>query len=103
RFSGGNNAGHTIQFGGETYKLHLVPSGIFYKDKLSLAGNGVVIDPLSIIKELDGLIERGINVDNLRISNTAQVVLQYHLAQDECEEEERGEYKTGASKRGIGL
>jgi Adenylosuccinate synthase len=59
RFSGGNNAGHTIQFGGETYKLHLVPSGIFYEDKLSLIGNGVVIDPLSLIKELDGLLERG--------------------------------------------
>ena len=102
RFSGGNNAGHTIQFGGETYKLHLVPSGIFYKDKLSLVGNGVVIDPLSIIKELDGLIERGINVDNLRISNRAQVVLPYHLAQDEFEEEERGENKIGTTKRGIG-
>src|SRR5699024_9384904 len=72
RFSGGNNAGHTIQFGGETYKLHLVPSGIFYDDKISLIGNGVVIDPIYLIKELDGLIERGISVDNLRISNRSE-------------------------------
>ncbi|MFD2831078.1 adenylosuccinate synthase [Corticicoccus populi] len=102
RFSGGNNAGHTIQFGGETYKLHLVPSGIFYQDKISLVGNGVVIDPLSLIKELDGLIERGISVDNLRISNRAQVILPYHLLQDELEEEARGENKIGTTKRGIG-
>jgi adenylosuccinate synthase len=102
RFSGGNNAGHTIQFGGETYKLHLVPSGIFYKDKLSLIGNGVVVDPLSLIKELDGLIERGIDVDNLRISNRAQVILPYHLVQDELEEEARGANKIGTTKRGIG-
>lgn len=102
RFSGGNNAGHTIQFGGETYKLHLVPSGIFYDDKISLIGNGVVIDPISIIKELDGLIERGISVDNLRISNRAQVILPYHLLQDELEEEARGDNKIGTTKRGIG-
>lgn len=102
RFSGGNNAGHTIQFGGETYKLHLVPSGIFYNDKISLIGNGVVIDPLALIKELDGLIERGISVDNLRISNRAQVILPYHLLQDELEEEARGENKIGTTKRGIG-
>ena len=49
RFSGGNNAGHTIQFGGETYKLHLVPSGIFYKDKLAVIGNGVVVDPVALL------------------------------------------------------
>ena len=85
RFSGGNNAGHTIQFDGETYKLHLIPSGIFYKDKLSVIGNGVVLDPLSLIKELDGLIERGISVDNLRISNRAQVVLPYHILLDALE------------------
>ncbi len=89
RFSGGNNAGHTIQFGGETYKLHLVPSGIFYEDKLSLIGNGVVVDPLSLIKELDGLLERGIGVDNLRISNRAQVILPYHITQDVLEESTR--------------
>lgn len=102
RFSGGNNAGHTIQFDGETYKLHLIPSGIFYKDKLSVIGNGVVLDPLSLIKELDGLIERGIAVDNLRISNRAQVILPYHILLDELEEEARGDDKIGTTKRGIG-
>src|SRR5699024_1797204 len=102
RFSGGNNAGHTIQFGGETYKLHLVPTGIFYDDKLAVIGNGVVIDPISLIKELDGLIERGVGVDNLRISNRAQVILPYHILQDELEEEARGDNKIGTTKRGIG-
>ncbi|MCG1949498.1 adenylosuccinate synthase [Staphylococcus epidermidis] len=102
RFSGGNNAGHTIQFGGETYKLHLVPSGIFYKDKLAVIGNGVVVDPVALLKELDGLNERGIPTDNLRISNRAQVILPYHLAQDEYEERRRGDNKIGTTKKGIG-
>ncbi|UVJ33104.1 adenylosuccinate synthase [Staphylococcus aureus] len=101
RFSGGNNAGHTIQFGGETYKLHLVPSGIFYKDKLAVIGNGVVVDPVALLKELDGLNERGIPTSNLRISNRAQVILPYHLAQDEYEERLRGDNKIGTTKKGI--
>lgn len=99
RFSGGNNAGHTIQFGGETYKLHLVPSGIFYKDKLAVIGNGVVVDPVALLKELDGLNERGIPTSNLRISNRAQVILPYHLAQDEYEERLRGDNKIGTTKK----
>lgn len=102
RFSGGNNAGHTIKFDGETYKLHLVPSGIFYKDKLAVIGNGVVVDPVALLKELDGLNERGISTDNLRISNRAQVILPYHLKQDEYEEERRGDNKIGTTKKGIG-
>ncbi|MGX5791826.1 adenylosuccinate synthase [Staphylococcus equorum] len=102
RFSGGNNAGHTIIFGGETYKLHLVPSGIFYKEKLSVIGNGVVVDPVALLKELDALNERGISTDNLRISNRAQVILPYHLKQDEYEEERRGDDKIGTTKKGIG-
>ena len=102
RFSGGNNAGHTIQFGGETYKLHLVPSGIFYKDKLAVIGNGVVVDPVALLKELDGLNERGIPTSNLRISNRAQVILPYHLAQDEYEERLRGDNKIGTTKKGVG-
>ena len=102
RFSGGNSAGHTIQFGGETYKLHLVPSGIFYKDKLAVIGNGVVVDPVALLKELDGLNERGVSTSNLRISNRAQVILPYHLAQDEYEERRRGDNKIGTTKKGIG-
>lgn len=102
RFSGGNNAGHTIKFSGETYKLHLVPSGIFYKDKLAVIGNGVVVDPVALLKELDALNERGVSTDNLRISNRAQVILPYHLKQDEYEEERRGDNKIGTTKKGIG-
>ncbi|WP_194746134.1 adenylosuccinate synthase [Staphylococcus chromogenes] len=102
RFSGGNNAGHTIKFDGETYKLHLVPSGIFYKEKLSVIGNGVVVDPVALLKELDGLNERGVATDNLRISNRAHVILPYHLKQDELEEERRGDNKIGTTKKGIG-
>ncbi|UUY79324.2 adenylosuccinate synthase [Staphylococcus saprophyticus] len=101
RFSGGNNAGHTIKFGGETYKLHLVPSGIFYKEKLAVIGNGVVVDPVALLKELDALNERGISTDNLRISNRAQVILPYHIKQDEYEEERRGDNKIGTTKKGI--
>ncbi|MFW2435755.1 adenylosuccinate synthase [Staphylococcus cohnii] len=102
RFSGGNNAGHTIKFGGETYKLHLVPSGIFYKEKLAVIGNGVVVDPVALLKELDALNEKGISTDNLRISNRAQVILPYHIKQDEYEEERRGDNKIGTTKKGIG-
>ena len=98
-FSGGNNAGHTIKFGGETYKLHLVPSGIFYKEKLAVIGNGVVVDPVALLKELDALNERGISTDNLRISNRAQVILPYHIKQDEYEEERRGDNKIGTTKK----
>ena len=94
-FSGGNNAGHTIQFGGETYKLHLVPSGIFYKDKLAVIGNGVVVDPVALLKELDGLNERGIPTSNF--FNRAQVILP--PAQDEYEERLRGDNKIGTTKK----
>ncbi|PTE92641.1 adenylosuccinate synthase, partial [Staphylococcus cohnii] len=75
---------------------------IFYKDKLAVSGNGVVVDPVALLKELDGLNERGISTDNLRISNRAQVILPYHLKQDEYEEERRGDNKIGTTKKGIG-
>lgn len=102
RYQGGNNAGHTIIFGGETYKLHLIPSGIFYKDKISVIGNGMVVDPKALVKELKGLHERGVNTDNLRISNRAHVILPYHLKQDEVEETRRGANKIGTTGKGIG-
>ena len=75
-----------------------MPSGIFYKDKLAVIGNGVVVDPVALLKELDGLNERGISTDNLRISNRAQVILPYHPAQDEYEER-RGDNKIGTTKK----
>lgn len=102
RYQGGNNAGHTIRFNGETYKLHLIPSGIFYRDKISVIGNGMVVDPKALVQELKGLHDRGIATDNLRISNRAHVILPYHLKIDEMDEERKGANKIGTTKKGIG-
>ncbi|WP_077620091.1 adenylosuccinate synthase [Bacillus sinesaloumensis] len=102
RYQGGNNAGHTIVFNGVTYKLHLIPSGIFYPDKICVIGNGMVIDPQALVTELDYLHQRGVNTDNLRISNRAHVILPYHIKLDEVEEEYRGTNKIGTTKKGIG-
>ncbi|WP_421382410.1 adenylosuccinate synthase [Bacillus salacetis] len=102
RYQGGNNAGHTIKFDGETYKLHLIPSGIFYKEKTSVIGNGMVVDPKALVKELKYLHDRNITTDNLRISNRAHVILPYHLKLDEVEEERKGANKIGTTKKGIG-
>ncbi|RNF39918.1 adenylosuccinate synthase [Planococcus salinus] len=102
RYQGGNNAGHTIIFGGETYKLHLIPSGIFYKDKISVIGNGMVVDPKALVNELKGLHDRGVTTENLRISNRAHVILPYHIKQDEVEEARRGANKIGTTGKGIG-
>ncbi|MDE4086650.1 adenylosuccinate synthase [Planococcus maritimus] len=102
RYQGGNNAGHTIIFGGETYKLHLIPSGIFYKEKTSVIGNGMVVDPKALVQELKGLHDRGVTTENLRISNRAHVILPYHIKQDEVEEARRGANKIGTTGKGIG-
>ncbi|MGD6804596.1 adenylosuccinate synthase [Rossellomorea vietnamensis] len=102
RYQGGNNAGHTIKFDGETYKLHLIPSGIFYKEKTSVIGNGMVVDPKALVKELKYLHDRGVTTENLRISNRAHVILPYHLKLDEVEEERKGANKIGTTKKGIG-
>ncbi|MCM3087584.1 Adenylosuccinate synthetase [Bhargavaea ginsengi] len=102
RYQGGNNAGHTIIFGGETYKLHLIPSGIFYKDKISVIGNGMVVDPKALVTELEGLHARGVETENLRISNRAHVILPYHIKLDEVEELRKGDNKIGTTGKGIG-
>ena len=102
RFAGGDNAGHTIKIGDETYKLHLIPSGIFYQDKVSVIGNGLVVNPKSLVTELSGLHARNIDTSNLRISNRAHVILPYHIYQDKVEEESRGENKIGTTAKGIG-
>ena len=102
RYQGGNNAGHTIKFNGVTYKLHLIPSGIFYKEKACVIGNGMVVDPKALIKELAYLHGEGVSTDNLRISNRAHVILPYHLKLDEVEEERKGANKIGTTKKGIG-
>jgi adenylosuccinate synthase len=102
RYQGGNNAGHTIVFHGEKYKLHLIPSGIFFPEKICVIGNGMVVDPKALVQELAYLHEKGVSTDNLRISNRAHVILPYHLKQDELEEERKGDNKIGTTKKGIG-
>ncbi|WP_112182573.1 MULTISPECIES: adenylosuccinate synthase [Paraliobacillus] len=102
RYQGGNNAGHTIKFDGVTYKLHLIPSGIFFEEKVCVLGNGMVIDPKAIVEELKYLHDKGVSTDNLRISNRAHVILPYHLKLDTLQEEEKGVNKIGTTKKGIG-
>ncbi|AEG17019.1 Adenylosuccinate synthetase [Desulfofundulus kuznetsovii DSM 6115] len=102
RYQGGNNAGHTVVVAGQQFKLHLVPSGILYPDKLCLIGNGVVVDPEVLLNELDNLAARGISTANLRISPRAHVILPYHRRQDQCEEERKGAWRIGTTCRGIG-
>ncbi len=101
RYQGGNNAGHTVIVGDITYKLHLIPSGIISNDKLCIIGNGVVIDPVVLLEEIAYLQEKGISVDNLRISSSAHVIMPYHKRLDELQEERRSA-KIGTTKRGIG-
>lgn len=102
RYQGGNNAGHTVVINNETYKLHLIPSGIFYSEKVCVIGNGLVIDPKVLIEELDYLEGRGIRTKNLRISGNAHVIMPYHQILDALEEEFKGDEKIGTTKRGIG-
>lgn len=102
RYQGGNNAGHTVVIEGQEFRLHLIPSGIFYPDKICLIGNGVVIDPAVLVRELDMLAERGISTDNLRISPRAHVIMPYHRRLDEAEEDRRGDSRIGTTRRGIG-
>ena len=102
RFQGGNNAGHTIVRGGETFKFHLIPSGILHSGKLSVIGNGVVIDPEVLIGEIDGLRRRGIDVGGLRISANAHLIMPYHVMLDNAGEAKLGKLEIGTTKRGIG-
>ncbi|MGI1692117.1 adenylosuccinate synthase [Thermoanaerobacter uzonensis] len=102
RYQGGNNAGHTVEKEGIQYKLHLIPSGILYSEKICIIGNGVVIDPASLIEEIDNLQKQGISVDNLKISDRAHIVFPYHIKQDELEEISKGKNDLGTTKRGIG-
>lgn len=102
RAQGGNNAGHTVEAFGKVFKLHLIPSGILYKDKLNIIGNGVVIDPESLIQEIESLEKEGISTENLKISDRAHLVMPYHKILDEEQERLRGEESLGTTKRGIG-
>jgi adenylosuccinate synthase len=103
RSQGGNNAGHTIVIEGEKYVLHLIPSGILRKSKTCVIGNGVVLDPVSLVGEIQGLQERGVKVGkNLLISDSAHLVLPYHRVLDGLRENQKGSKKIGTTKRGIG-
>lgn len=102
RYQGGDNAGHTIVIEGTKYKLHLIPSGIFYPEKISVIGNGVVVNPKSLVKELAYLHDAGITTDNLRISDRAHVILPYHIKLDQLQEDAKGDNKIGTTIKGIG-
>jgi len=102
RYSGGSNAGHTLVANGEKYALHLVPSGILYPGKKCIIANGVVIDPGSLLDEMEKLTSRGINIDNLIISDRAHLVFPYHKLIDSLQESFRGQNDIGTTKQGIG-
>jgi adenylosuccinate synthase len=103
RTGGGNNAGHTVYLKGQKYILHLVPSGILRRGKTCVIGNGVVVDPVGLVQEIEGLRKLGIKIDgNLLLSETAHVVFPYHRELDAQRETCKGKNKIGTTKRGIG-
>src|SRR5213595_2807881 len=103
RSQGGNNAGHTIVHGGATYILHLIPSGILRRGKVCVIGNGVVVDPIALVTEIEHLRKVGVEIGkNLLVSNCAHLVMPYHRLLDEQRELRHGRAKIGTTKRGIG-
>ncbi len=104
RFQGGHNAGHTLVIDGTTFKLRLLPSGIVRKDKISIIGNGVVIDPWALLEEIEEIKSKGvlINSNNLIISESANLILPFHKEMDEIREDAAGKAKIGTTRRGIG-
>ena len=104
RFQGGHNAGHTLVIDGVTYKLRLLPSGIVRKDKISIIGNGVVVDPWALLNEIEEIKSKGVNISekNLILSEAANLILPFHRELDEIREEAAGKAKIGTTLRGIG-
>ena len=104
RFQGGHNAGHTLVIDGVTYKLRLLPSGIVRKNKISIIGNGVVVDPWALLDEIKEIKSKGVNVDenNLILSESASLILPFHKEMDEIREDAAGKAKIGTTRRGIG-
>lgn len=104
RFQGGNNAGHTVIVGEKEYKLHLIPSGILYNDKLNVIGNGVVLDPKALFEEISYLESLGVEItpDKLAISDRAHVIMPYHRVLDGIKERARGNKDIGTTGKGIG-
>ena len=102
RYQGGPNAGHTIVSGGETFKLHHVPSGILYEGKISVIGAGCVVDPRLLVEEIDALEARGISTKGLRLSGNAHLIMPWHVAIDSASERRLGRLQIGTTRRGIG-
>ena len=104
RFQGGHNAGHTLVIDGVTYKLRLLPSGIVRKNKVSVIGNGVVVDPWALLQEIDEIKSKGVEVSekNLILSEAASLILPFHREMDEIREDAAGKSKIGTTRRGIG-
>ena len=102
RYSGGNNAGHTIVVNGKKYGLHQVPSGIMYSDHVSVIGNGCVVNPKVVLEEIDMFEADGITTKNLKISGNAHVIMPYHIDLDGAFEQKLGKKNIGTTKRGIG-
>lgn len=102
RYQGGNNAGHTILIDGEKFKLSLIPSGVFYKEKTCVIGNGMVINPAALIQEINYIHENGFDTKNLVISDRAHVIMPYHMVLDALEEDRKGPNKIGTTRKGIG-
>jgi adenylosuccinate synthase len=102
RYQGGNNAGHTVVIGEESYALHLLPSGVLSKSAVPVIGNGVVIDPAVLIEEIDGLAARGVSCDRLLISANAHLIMPHHIALDKVTERHLGSSRIGTTGRGIG-
>ncbi len=104
RFQGGHNAGHTLVINGVTYKLRLLPSGIVRQNKISIIGNGVVVDPWALLDEIKEIKAKGVNVDekNLILSESANLILPFHKEMDEIREDAAGKAKIGTTRRGIG-
>ncbi len=102
RFAGGNNAGHTVVNEKGTFQLHLVPSGICWPDVYGIIGNGVVVDPDALVKELTEIASRGIDTSRLYVSERAHIIMPYHIILDRFEEEARGAAAIGTTGRGIG-
>ena len=102
RYQGGDNAGHTIVIGSDTFKLHLVPSGVLYPHITPVIGPGVVVNPATLLREFDELTARGIDVSRVRVSHAAHLILPYHVALDRAREARLGGAKVGTTQRGIG-
>src|SRR5580693_109527 len=102
RYQGGNNAGHTVVIGEESYALHLLPAGVLSRKATPVIGNGVVIDPAVLLEEIDGLQSRGISCDRLLISANAHLIMPHHIALDKVTERYLGSSRIGTTGRGIG-